>query len=193
MPSTAVPLLMTDPGYLFTAPVLTAFPVNTVVGSVFTDAWGAPWASLGATEDGSDFTYASKVEPIMAAEFFDPLIYRTTERSGSMAFVMLNWTLGGFKTALNGGTRTVVSGASTTLLTSYTPPAPGSEVRCMIGWESLDGTTRIIIPQALNGAEIKSSFKKAPAKAGIATDWKFEVPASGFPFSIYTAGVARAG
>lgn len=190
-PATAVPLLLRDPGYLMEAPLLTAAPVMTTAASVFTDPWTG-WFSLGATEDGSDFSYSTKVEPIYSAEFFDPLAYATTERAGSLAFVMLNFTLGNWQQALNGGTQSTVSGTGATLSSKLTPPNPGSDVRRMLGWESLDHTVRIVAEQCINGSEIKFSNKKAPAKAGIPVDFRFEIPASGFPFTIYTAGVARA-
>lgn len=192
MPTTATPNLLQDAGYLFRAPLLTAEPTNTVVGSKFTDAWPGAFISLGATEDGSEFNYESKVEPAMVAEFFDPIKYSTTERSGSFAFNLADYTLANFKVALNGGTLTVVSGTGTTQLNSYTPPTPGTEVRTMLGWESLDNTMRVIVYQCINGGTIKSSFKKAPTYATLACDFKFEVPSSGIPYKLYTAGTARA-
>lgn len=192
MPTTATPNLLTDPGYLFWAPIGTALPTNTVAGSKFTDAWASPWVSLGATEEGSTFSYSINVEPISVAEFFDPIKYATTERSGNMAFNLADWTLANYKRAMNGGTLSVVSGTGATQLNSYEPPDPGAEVRSMIGWESLDSTVRIVIRQALNGAEIASAFQKAPAFAVIPCQFQFEKPTSAQPFTIYTAGAARA-
>ena len=192
MPTTATPNVLMDPGYLFWAPLATAFPTNTVVGSKFTDAWAVAWISLGATEDGSQFNYESKVEAVKVVEFFDPIRFATTERSGNISFTLADWTLAQMKRMLNGGTLSVVSGTTTTQLNSYTPPAPGADVRCMIGWESLDGTTRIIMPQTINGGSIASKFAKAPSYATMACTFNFEVPASGFPFTVFTAGTARA-
>jgi hypothetical protein len=192
MPTTAVPKILSDPGFLFYAPTGTSLPTNTVVGSKFTDAWPVGWISAGATEDGSSFKYESNIEPVRVAEFFDPIRYSTTERSGSLAFNMASWELAKIKFALNGGTLTVVSGTGATQLNSYTPPAPGSEARTMLGWESTDATVRIIIGQAVNGATMQFDNKKAPAFAAIATEFSFEIPSSGFPFTFYTAGPDRA-
>lgn len=192
MPTTATPNVLTDPGYLFWAPLLTALPANTVVGSKFTDAWPGAWLSFGATEDGSEFSYETKVEAITVAEFFDPIKYSTTERSGSFAFNLADYTLANYKRAMNGGTLTVVSGTGTTQLNRYIPPAPGAEIRAMIGWESLDSTVRIIVHQTLQGGAVKSAFKKAPAFATIPCEFMFEVPTSGNPFEKFTAGTARA-
>lgn len=192
MPTTAIPNVLTDPGYLFWAPLASAEPTNTVVGSKFTDTWPVAWISLGATEDGTEFNYETSVEAVTVAEYFDPIKYATTERTGSIGFTLVDWTLANLKRVLNGGTLTVVSGTTTTQLNSYTPPAPGSEVRCMIGWESLDSTVRLICYQTLNSGSVGSSFKKAPDKAGFACQFNFEVPSAGQPFKVYTAGTARA-
>jgi hypothetical protein len=192
MPTTATPNVLTDPGYLFWAPLATAEPTNTVVGSKFTDSWPVAWINLGATEDGTEFNYETSVEAVRAAEFLDPIKWATTERNGNISFTLIDWTLANLKRVLNGGTLTVVSGTTTTQLNSYTPPAPGSEVRCMIGWESLDSTVRLITYQTINSGSIASAFKKAPDKAGFACQFNFEVPASGTPWKAYTAGTARA-
>lgn len=192
-PTTATPNILTDAGYLFWAPLSTAEPTNTVAGSKFTDAWPVAWISLGATEDGSEFTYETKVEAITVAEFFDPIRYSTTERSGTFAFNLADFTLANYKRAMNGGTLALVGTATgATQLNSYIPPVPGAEVRCMLGWESLDNTTRIIVYQTLNGGSIQSAFKKAPSMAVIPCSFNFEIPTAGNPFKIYTAGVSRA-
>ncbi len=193
MPFTmATPNLLTDPGALFSAPAGSALPANTVVGSKFTDSWVSPWVPFGATEDGSDFTYDIKTEMVTVAEFFDPIKWATTERSGNFAFTVTDWTLTKVQIVMNGGTLVIVSGTGTTQLNQYSPPAAGAEVRRMIGWESLDNTVRIICYQTINSGSIKSSFKKAPAKAGLACQFQFEVPPSGNPFSFFTAGTGRA-
>lgn len=191
MPTTAVPNVLTDPGYLFWAPLASTIPTNTVVGSKFTDSWPVAWISLGATEDGSQFNYESTVEPIRAAEFFDPIRYSTTDRTGNISFTLVDWTLANLKRVLNGGALTVVSGTGATTLSSFTPPVPGAEVRSMIGWESLSNDVRIIAYQCLNGGNIQSSFRRAPNKAGMACTFNFEKPSASEPFIVYTAGTAR--
>lgn len=189
--STTTPNILQDPGFLFYAPTGTTFPTNTVTGSKFTDAWPVGWVQIGATEDGSEFQYETNVEAVKVAEFFDPIKYNTTERSGSFAFNMADWKLSLVKLALNGGTLTVVSGTGATTLSSYTPPAPGSEARTMLGWESLDSTVRIVVEQAINSGSISMAFKKAPAMAVIPCNFNFEIPTSTFPFKFFTAGASR--
>jgi hypothetical protein len=190
--TTATPTLLTDPGYLFWAPTATSIPSNTVAGSVFTDSWAGPWVNLGATEDGSQFEYDLSVEAISVAEFLDPIRYVTTGRAGTIAFNLASYTLANLAKALNGGALSVVSGSGATQLNRLRPPTPGSEVRAMIGWESLDNTTRLICYQTLSSGKVASAFKKAPSFAVIPTSWNLEVPASGIPFEFYSAGTARA-
>jgi hypothetical protein len=192
MPTALPPNLLADPGYLFWAPLLTAVPTNTVVASKFTDAWPVAWIMVGSTQDGHEFGYSQTIEAMSVAEFFDPIQYRMTERAGSFAFAMADWTLSNWKRALNGGALTVVSGTGATQLNKFSPPVPGAEVRCMLGWESLDATVRLICHQTINGGEVKTGFKKAPNYATIACDFKLEKPAASEPFDLYTAGTARA-
>lgn len=196
MPPAAVatPNVLTDPGFLFIAPLATAVPANTVAGSVFTDAWPVAWVPLGATEEGSEFSYSSEVEPIEVAEFFDPIAYRTTSRSGSIAFNLASFTLSNYRRALNGGVAalTATSGLGATALYTLEPPNPGAEVRVMVGWESLDNTVRLICHQTIQGGEVTSAFKKAPDLALIPCTFNLEVPAAGKPWTMYGAGATRA-
>lgn len=191
--TTAVPAILTDPGYLLIAPLSSTVPTNTVAGGVFTDSWDAAWLSLGATEEGSTFAYSTTVEPIMVAEYFDPISYRTTERGGSIAFNLADWTLSNYRRAINGGVAALAatSGTGATTLGTLEPPDPGDEVRCMIGWESLDNTVRLICHQTIQGGEISSAFTRAPDKALIPCTFQLEVPTAGKPWTMYTAGADR--
>ena len=191
--TTAVPNILTDPGYLLVAPLGSTVPTNTVAGSVFTDSWDAAWLSLGATEEGSTFAYSSTVEPIKVAEYFDPISYRTTERSGSIAFNLADWTLSNYRRAINGGVAALAatSGTGATTLGTLEPPDPGDEVRCMIGWESLDNTVRLVCYQTIQGGEISSAFKRAPDKALIPCTFQMEVPTAGKPWTMWAAGADR--
>jgi hypothetical protein len=193
MPTIATPTLLRDPGYLFRAPTGTALPTNTVAGSVFTDVWAAAWVPIGATEEGSTFSYEMTSEPIRVAELFDPVAYSVTETAGSIAFQMADWTLQKLKFAMNGGSMLLVSGTGATALTSLEPPEPSAVLRCMIGWESLDATIRIIARQCLNATAVESAFQRAPSKALIPVQFNFERPAAATSFTVYSAGTVRSG
>lgn len=190
----ATPNILTDPGYLFLAPLLSTEPANTVVGSVFTDAWPAAWIPLGATEDGSAFSYERTVEAVTVAEFFDPIRYGTTERGGTFAFNLANFGASNYRRALAGGVTalTATSGTGATALYTVEPPAVGSEVRAMVGWESLDNTVRLVCRQTLPGGTIETVHRKFPALGLIPCTFNLEQPATGTSFSTYFAGTSRA-
>lgn len=184
----AVPNILTNPGVLRIATLGTALPTNTVAASVYTDPWPVGWLEFGATTEGSEFSYSTSVEPVTVEEFFDPIRYETTERSGRIAFNLADWTLTNYRRALNGGVAALTPTAGTGATASYDfePPDPGEEVRCMIGWESTDGTVRLILRQTIQGGEVTSAFRKAPNIAAIPCTFNMEVPvgaAKPFKFS----------
>ena len=191
---TSVPVnILTDPGYLWLAPLGTAEPTTVVTASKFSDALPAAWIPLGATTEGSTFSYSTTVEAVRVAEYFDPIKYSTTERNGSIAFNLANYTLSNWKRALNGGVAALTStGTSGTELTTYEPPVAGSEVRSMLLWESTDSTVRILIRQGIQGGEISSAFQKAPSIAAIPCTFNMEIPSGGVqPFKMWGAGLTR--
>ena len=47
-PAVAKPTILTDPGFLWIAPLGTAAPTNTVTAGKFTDTVAAAWLPLGA-------------------------------------------------------------------------------------------------------------------------------------------------
>jgi hypothetical protein len=190
--ATPVPLIATDPGVLLWAPIGTAEPTHAVTASVFSDSWPGGWIVLGATDQGSTLSYQLTTAQIDVAEFLDPIKYVTTGRAGAISFALASIHMNNFKRALNGGTITT-TGATTTTLSSYVPPTPGSEVRCMIGWESLDSTERLIGYQCLSDGNVTIARQKGAARASLPFNAKFEIPASGVPFKYLTAGVARLG
>lgn len=192
--STATPLMITDAGFVFWAPLATAEPTHAALASTYDlDVWSASWINLGATKEGPTFRYEMTVEPVTVAELLDPVRFVTTGRSGSFTFALANYTLQNLKRCFNGGTVATVSGAGVTLSSSYVPPAPGSEIRAMIGFESLDHTYRLIMYQTINSGAVESSFAKGADYATLACTFNFEVPSSGIPWKAYGAGTARLG
>lgn len=186
----ATPGLLTDPGFLYWAPLGSSVPTNTVSGSVFTDTWPVAWIALGMTDAGTTFTPSLTVEPIEAAESFDPIAYRTTGRTASIEFALKDFNATNIKRAFNGAT-TTVTGATGTTLTALTPPTPGAEVRSMIGWESLDNTVRLVCYQVINSGDIALQMAKAPANTNISWHAVLEKPSSTQPWIMWTSGVSR--
>lgn len=187
----ANPVLLTDPGFLYWAPLGSTLPTAVSTASAFTDVWPVAWIPLGMTESGTDFDNNLTASPILAAEAIDPIGYRTTAREGTLSFQLLSLTAANLARAFNGAT-TSVTGAAGTLITKVDPPAVGSEVRAMIGFESLDSTFRFIAYQVFNSGSVKLAFNKAPAKTAIPWTGKMEKPSATQPWSMWTAGAARA-
>lgn len=192
-PAVARPNILVDPGFLWLSPLGTAAPANTVTAGKFSDTVAAAWLPLGATTEGSTFSYSTSVEPVRVAEMFDPVAYFTTERSGNIAFNLAHWTLSNYRRALNGGIAALTpTGTSGSELTTLEPPDPGAEVRAMILWESTDSTVRLMMRQTIQGGEISSAFQKAPSVAAIPCTFNLEVPAGGAkPWILWGAGTGR--
>lgn len=188
----AAPQKLVGPGFLFLAPFGTAVPAQTSAAGKFTDVIGTPYLALGATKDGSEFKYSTKVEAINVAEFFDPISYETVERAGSVSFNLASVTLTNYRRALNGGVAALAAaGTVGAEVTAFSPPDPGTEVRAVLLWESLDGSLRMHCPQVIQGGEVSLSYKKAPDYATIPCTFNFEVSGTNKPFTLYAAGTAR--
>jgi hypothetical protein len=195
MPAPTMPtnIIATDPGFLYWAPLASTEPANTVAGSVFTDAWPGAWIPLGITKEGSEFNWQTTTDKIEAAETLDPLKFVSTGREGSFKFELLNMSASNVKKMLNGGT-IVVTGSGATTLSAYTPPALGSEVRCMLGWESLAADERLILRQCFQTGQLTIARKKGADNATLPAEFGLEALANAAtqPFSYLTAGTARA-
>src|SRR6266436_5563661 len=103
MPTQPTPQILTDPGYLFWAPLATTVPAMTVVASKFTDAWPAGWIVIGPTLEGSTFNYQLNLQDVYVAEFFDPVLWAPTTRKGSIAMALASITLTNLSRAFNTG------------------------------------------------------------------------------------------
>lgn len=180
----ATPTLIRDPGYLLWAPFGSTEPTHTATGSKFTDAWPAAWVPMGATQEGTSFKWESPLEPIYAAEFLNPLAYASGEQTGNIAFALLDFTLKSLQRAMNGGLITT-TGTTGTEVNKFDPPDPTAIVRCMIGWESLDNTMRIVGRQCINASAIEAAFKKGTDVGTIPCEFNFERPLAAASWSIY--------
>lgn len=193
-PVAATPTPLVGPGYLWIAPVGTAEPTPTVTVGKFSDTIPAAWLPLGATTEGSTFAYSTEVEPIMVAEFFDPISYFTTSRSGSLAFALAHWSLTNLRRAVNGGVAALApTGVAGSEITTFEPPTPGTETRAMLLWQSDDDTVRLLVRKAISSGEVSMTMNKAPNYASIPTMWNMEIPTStAVPFKMWQAGLTRA-
>jgi WD40 repeat protein len=168
-------------------------PGGTVAGSVFTDALLAAWIPVGATAEGSEFSYNLDTDQIVVAEYLDPLQIVSTGRQGAVAFDAAQDHLNTWKMSLNGGTISTVSGTGATLLSQFEPPAVGQETRTALFWESDDNTIRKWYPKTFQSGSLSVARRKGADYARFSDSFALEQPASGQPFYVWTAGVTRVG
>lgn len=192
MPPVAVPIdaIALGPGYLYWAPLASAIPTHAVAGSVFTDTWPAAWLLFGATDDGSEFSYKPSTDDVTVAEYDDPVAVVSTGREISITFDLAQVNGTNLKRALNGGTLST-TGSGATLLSEYTPPDVGAEIRGMVGWEAQDSTERLIMFQCFQTGDVKVSRKKGANKATLPVEYRAEKPSGLPPFRQWFAGAAR--
>lgn len=166
-------------------------PANTVVGSVFTDSWPAGWNLLGVTAEGHTLTVDINADAVEAAEYVDPLLNVVTGRTVSSTFELYQINLTNFSRVFNypGGKST--SGSGTTLLTTFTLPGIGAEVRCQIGWESNDNTERWWSMAAINTGSVGIQRRKGADNASLPVTFTMEPDGSGQPVYFATAGTTR--
>lgn len=187
----AAPQLLTDPGFLYWAPMGSTLPTGVSTASAFTDTWPVAWVPLGMTESGTDIDITMTTSPITGAEVIEPIAYRTTDRTGMITFNLMSVTATNLARAFNGAATTVTGTAGSTV-TQLDPPVVGQEIRAMLGFESLDSTFRFVGFQCFNSGDIKMSFNKAPKTTGVPFKAMLEKPATTLPWRAWTAGMARA-
>jgi len=192
MPAISVPknALAFGAGYLLSSDLGVSAPTNTVVGSVFTDTWPVGWNTLGVTKEGHTLNVDIDTDAVEAAEYLDALLNVVTGRQVSVETELMQIHLTNFRRVFNGGTKST-SGSGTTLLTTYTLPTPGTEIRCQIGWESVDGTERWWAMQCFQGGSVGIQRKKGADNATLPVTWNFEPDGSGQPIYFAAAGTTR--
>lgn len=161
-----------------------------MVGSVFTDAWPVAWSLLGVTRGGHTLNIDVNTDPVEVAEYADPLVNVVTGRTITAEMELMQIHIANFKRAFNGGV-SATSGAGTTLLTTYTLPVIGAEVRCQVGWESTDGTERWWGMQVFQTGSVGIDRKKGADTASLPLTWTFEPDASTQPIYFANAGTLR--
>jgi hypothetical protein len=192
IPAITVPknALAFGPGYLYYAALGVSAPTNTVVGSVFTDTWPAGWNALGITKEGHTLTVDLDTDAVEAAEYVDPLLNVVTGRTISAEMELQQINLTNFRRVFNGGTLST-SGSGTTLLTTYTLPSIGAEIRCQVGWESNDGTERWWAMQCFNTGSVGIQRQKGADNATLPVTFTMEPDGSSQPVYFAAAGTVR--
>lgn len=179
-------------GEIWHAPLGTAEPVLTATGSVFTAPWTG-WVSLGPTSGGLEGASNRNYEDVNAEEFPDPFMTVATSRELTITFSLLHNDLENVQRVFNGGTITQ-TGTGPTGARTYEEPDLGSELYCMIGWQSTDNRVRRIWRCVKNVEAVEMQAKKAPNANLLKFGGRAITPDGGAkPWSLYTAGTSYTG
>lgn len=123
------------PGTLYAAPLGTTEPTSV------TGAWPAAWTQLGFTAGGTTFTLAPKWAAIEVEEEIWPVRQVPTGADATMDFMLAETTAQNLMISLNNGLGTTQDSAATGVNPDGSiwvePPAFGSEVVIMLGWDAL--------------------------------------------------------
>jgi hypothetical protein len=176
------------PGTLYAAPIGTSEPVSV------TGAWPAGWTPLGYTDQGSSFQFGPQVAAVMVEEEFWPLQQAVVSYSGKLDFVLAETTRQNLLFALNAGigssTVSAAEGSNGDGSLWAEPPAQGTEVRVMLGWDSLpeaatagnDPVGRLIVRKALQVGQVTRLARKGNNKSMYACSFALEKPTGVQPF-----------
>src|SRR6266581_1376884 len=142
-----------------------------------TTPWPSGWVEPGYTAEGSKFTNETTYEDVEVAEELDPVNKAATKRNLTVEFALAEITANNLKRIFNGGT--ITAGPNCWY---YDPPALGTEVYVMLGWESNDGTERWVFRKCIQTGAVEVTRGKAPAKATLPGAFQLVKPASVQPF-----------
>lgn len=176
------------------AGTLYAAPLGTAEPAAVTGAWPAGWSALGYTDQGSSFAFGPTVAAVAVEEEFWPIEQAIVSYSGKFSFVLAETTRQNLALALNAGI-----GSATVAATQGTnpdgsqwqePPAPGADVRVMLGWDSinlggtaaLDPYSRLIVRKCLQVGMVTTTHRKGNNKTMFACEFALEKPIGVQPF-----------
>jgi hypothetical protein len=175
-------------GTLYAAPIGSVEPVSV------TGAWDAAWLPLGYTDQGSSFAFGPTVAAVEVEEEFWPIEQAIVSYTGKLTFVLAETTRQNLALALNCGigssTISASQGANGDGSLWQEPPAPGADVRVMLGWDSinhagtaaLDPYTRIIVRRVLQVGQVTRLARKGNNKSMLACEFALEKPFGVQPF-----------
>lgn len=173
--------ISTGPGQILFAAAGSAYPTDLLT------PWPAAWIPAGYTKEGSAWNHTPKVASIEVAEEFYPVGYVTEGMESGAKFSLAQLTATNLRRAINGGT--VVTGSGFVIVS---PPAPGEEIRIMLGFQSQDGQERVIYFQVFQVGTVDTARKKGADYGLIPVEYKCEKPAGLPPWQHIYATPGRA-
>ncbi len=159
-------------GALYVAPLGTAEPASLSIAFP-----SATWVPIGYTEKGTTFTRGVTSADIDVAEEFYAVGKVITAYTQTVDFALSQLTAAALTIAFNGGTTTVNTGDVT-----FDPPAAGTEVYVMLGWDSNARDERYIWRKCLQIGATATSRQKVLPQALIPVSFGLVKPAGLQPF-----------
>lgn len=180
--------LLRGPGILYTAPVGSALPDQSVSGGLFSAApWGGSWVPVGSTEAGSQWSETVSTTPFEYAESLTSPWHMVTDREASWQVALAEWNRSNLLSAL-GARGASISGSGGSRLTTVAPPEAGESVGCMVGWQSQDDSVRFIARECVPAGDLSVGFRPGADNATLSVVWRIQRPsAGGPPYSIFLA------
>ncbi|HEX3539657.1 MAG TPA: hypothetical protein VHT75_04360 [Acidimicrobiales bacterium] len=177
------------------AGTLYAAPLGTTEPTSVTGAWPAGWTALGYTEQGSQFSIKPTANPITPEEEYWPVRNVITAYDGHLTFALAETTFQNWMVALNSGIGTSqLAGSHGTNADGSSwveMPTIGTEVRVMLGWDSLTEATtagqvqgRLVIRQTFQVGQAQVTRRKGANIAAISCDFQLEKPVGVNPFRL---------
>lgn len=159
-PTPTVSRVLVGVAYLYTAPVGTAAPADTVAPG---ELWPSPWVYIGATEEGVTVAKGADIGTINIEESPLPVKRVTNETTFEMRFALSEDTVESMKLAYGGGVITTISAATGVagkkrliLSSTLTELAAGFE-----GVNSNAFPRRVVVPRVNSAADVETAYRRA--------------------------------
>lgn len=160
VPTPTVSRVLLGVAYLYTAPVGTAAPADTVAPG---QLWPSPWTYIGATEEGVTVAKGADISTINIEESPLPVKRVTNTTTFELRFSLSEDTVESMKLAYGGGVITVISvGAGVAGKKRLVLSSTSSELAA--GFEGVNENAlprRVVVPRVMSAADVETAYRRA--------------------------------
>ena len=181
-------------GTIYMAPLATAVPTLTVVAGKFTQAFTG-WYAVGGTSAGLTLTRNPATSDFNVAESFYPqhILQTGDDMQGSFTIDQINKQNLAF--AMNAASAATLAGAASgsasgaqgnfsnsgtgaSRVTAFNLPAIGSQVDCMLAWQSQDDDEVVFMYEVTQVASVAPNMNKGPQAQELLMQLRCVLPAT---------------
>jgi hypothetical protein len=172
-------------GTIYMSGAGTTVPTLTVVGGKFTQAWTG-WFAVGGTSAGltvsrtptfSDFVPAESYYATHVLGTGDSIEGSCVLNEISKVNLAFAFNMADANTLAGTGGNYTTSGTGANVITGFSAPLVGKEVRSMLGWQSENDDEVVFIYQGVNSV-VSPHFDKNPNAQELSIGLKGELPAT---------------